>query len=108
MENTSSIPRISQQLVRLRGRLSFTQKDLANRSGVSLQTIRKIEQGKSLSIATATLDDLACALHVETQAFFVKFSPEEFEAFSTVAMLVTNSDLHTALAKILSFEKVVE
>ncbi len=58
----TSIHSIGDQLGRLRSQRGLTQELLAERSGVSVDVIRKLEQGARTTARIKTLVDLASAL----------------------------------------------
>jgi transcriptional regulator with XRE-family HTH domain len=61
-ETTSTI---GDRIARLRARHRLTQEQLADRARVSVDTIRKLEQGQRQTARLATLNALARALDVE-------------------------------------------
>lgn len=63
-------PTIGEHLARIRRQSTLTQEQLAERAGVSVETIRKLEQGERQGARTATLNKLARALGVPTSALF--------------------------------------
>lgn len=63
-------PTIGEHLAQIRRRSTLTQEQLAERAGVSVETIRKLEQGERQGARTATLNKLARALGVSTSALF--------------------------------------
>lgn len=63
-------PTIGEYLAQIRRRSTLTQEQLAERAGVSVETIRKLEQGERQGARTATLNKLARALGVPTSALF--------------------------------------
>lgn len=74
---------IGDNLARIRMRRGLTQEQLAERSGVSVATIRKLERNDRTSARVATLRQLAVALRVNTSDLFgitaSKSSSAEFE-----------------------------
>ena len=56
---------IAQKIVRLRKRKKITQKQLAARSGVSLGSLKRFEQGGEISLQSLT--KIAIALDVENE-----------------------------------------
>ncbi|MFE4665654.1 helix-turn-helix domain-containing protein [Streptomyces sp. NPDC056716] len=71
---------IGDRIGRLRARRKLTQEQLAERSGVSVDTVRKLEQNRRLTARLSTLNRLARALDVETSALVGQ--PTTFEANS--------------------------
>lgn len=63
-------PTIGDNLARIRRRREQTQENLAERSGVSVETIRKLEQNERTSARISTLNRLARALGVPTSQLF--------------------------------------
>ncbi|MER7168580.1 helix-turn-helix transcriptional regulator [Micromonospora sp. NPDC000207] len=63
-------PTIGEQLARIRRQSSLTQEQLAERSGVSVEVIQKLEQGRRKGARIPTLNRLARALEVPTSALF--------------------------------------
>lgn len=55
----------------IRERKKITQEELAERSGISRQTISGIESGKITSVTTSTLESIAKALSVSVVVFFL-------------------------------------
>src|SRR5262245_39266515 len=68
---------IGERLKVARNYAGFTQEDLAERAGVSVDTIRKLEQGQRHSARVSTVNDLAGALGIETMALLVGVADEE-------------------------------
>ena len=64
----SDQPTIGDHLGRIRRQSTLTQEQLAERAGVSVETIRKLEQNERTSARMSTLGKLARALHVPTTA----------------------------------------
>ncbi|WFE44263.1 helix-turn-helix transcriptional regulator [Verrucosispora sp. WMMD1129] len=62
------MPTIGEHLARIRRQSTLTQEQLAERAGVSVETIRKLESGARASARMATLHALARALDVSTTA----------------------------------------
>lgn len=73
------LERLAKRLKDYRIRKSFTQKDLAEKSGVSLASIQKIEQGKSVSfnLLLAVLRSLRLLNNLEALVPDVSISPIE-------------------------------
>jgi transcriptional regulator with XRE-family HTH domain len=69
---------IGDRIGRLRTRRELTQEQLAERAGVSVDTVRKLEQNRRLTARLSTLNQLARALDVETSALIGQ--PTTFEA----------------------------
>lgn len=61
-------PTIGDRLARIRHQSTLTQEQLAERAGVSVETIRKLEQNSRTSTSLPTLHALARALNVHTTA----------------------------------------
>ncbi|MEU5945160.1 helix-turn-helix transcriptional regulator [Micromonospora sp. NPDC047465] len=61
-------PTIGEHLARIRRQSTLTQEQLAERAGVSVETVRKLEQGERQSARMSTLHKLARALGVPTTA----------------------------------------
>ena len=68
-------PALGDNLARIRVSKGLTQEDLEERSGVSVSTIRKLEQSDRKSARVSTLRKLAQALNVRTSDLFQP-SPE--------------------------------
>ncbi|MEV4116355.1 helix-turn-helix transcriptional regulator [Nonomuraea sp. NPDC049695] len=68
-------PALGENLARIRVSKGLTQEELEERSGVSVSTIRKLEQGDRSSARVSTLRKLAEALDVRTSDLF-RPSPE--------------------------------
>jgi putative transcriptional regulator len=70
---------LAKRLKAFRIRKQFTQKELAEKSGVSLATIQKIEQGKSVSLhlLLSVLRSLKLLANLETLVPDVSISPIE-------------------------------
>jgi transcriptional regulator with XRE-family HTH domain len=66
----TATPTIGDNLARIRRRRQLTQEELAEASAVSVETIRKLEQGDRTTARIKTLNDLARALGVRTQTLF--------------------------------------
>lgn len=69
---------IGDRIGRLRERRGLTQEQLAERAGLCVDTVRKLEQGRRLTARLATLNRLAHALDVETSLLVGR--PATFEA----------------------------
>lgn len=69
---------IGDRVARLRARRDLTQESLAEVAGVSVDTVRKLEQGQRLTARLSTLNKLARALDVETSVLLGQ--PTTFEA----------------------------
>ncbi len=54
----------------IREAAKISQDELAERSGVSRQTISAIETGRATSVTTGTLEAIAKALNVSVSVFF--------------------------------------
>ncbi|QOC92439.1 helix-turn-helix domain-containing protein [Micromonospora craniellae] len=63
-----SSPTVGERLARIRRESTLTQEQLAERSGVSIEVIRKLEQGSRGTARLETLHALARALRVPTSA----------------------------------------
>ncbi|MDG4792432.1 helix-turn-helix transcriptional regulator [Micromonospora sp. WMMD1082] len=61
-------PTIGEHLARIRRQSTLTQEQLAERAGVSVETVRKLERGERASARMTTLHALARALDVPTTA----------------------------------------
>ncbi|GHE39070.1 helix-turn-helix domain-containing protein [Streptomyces capitiformicae] len=68
---------IGDRIGRLRTRRELTQEQLAERAGVSVDTVRKLEQNRRLTARLSTLNQLARALDVETSALIGQFTTFE-------------------------------
>ncbi|MBF6522771.1 helix-turn-helix domain-containing protein [Nocardia farcinica] len=68
---------LGDRLRNIRKRRGLTQIELADRSGVSVATIRAVEQGAQERVRTETARRLAVALRVETSALIVTPDAEE-------------------------------
>jgi transcriptional regulator with XRE-family HTH domain len=66
---------IGERLARLRRRRGLTQEELAERAAVSVELVRKLEQGRRRSVRLGTLHGLARALDVQTAVLFDAPSP---------------------------------
>ncbi len=66
---------IGERVATLRRRRGLTQEELAERAGVSVELVRKLEQGRRRSVRLGTLHCLAHALDVQTAALFDAPSP---------------------------------
>src|SRR5262245_18591799 len=64
------MPTIGETIGALRRRRKLTQEELAEASGVSVETIRKLEQNDRVTARIATLNKLARALRVPTSVLF--------------------------------------
>ncbi|NLU66703.1 helix-turn-helix transcriptional regulator [Streptomyces sp. HNM0574] len=69
---------IGDRIGRLRERRGLTQEQLAERAGLCVDTVRKLEQGRRLTARLATLNRFAHALDVETSLLIGQ--PATFEA----------------------------
>jgi transcriptional regulator with XRE-family HTH domain len=67
---TSPDGTIGDRLAEIRRRRSLTQEQLAEAAGVSVETIRKLEQNERTAARVATLNKLARALDVRTSSLF--------------------------------------
>ena len=68
-------PPIGRNLARLRTQADLTQEQLAERSGVSVDLIRRLEQGSRASARLDSLYRLACALDVPLSELLVTLPP---------------------------------
>jgi len=66
----SEVSRLGEKIRALREKKKMSQEELAEKSGISRQTISSIESGKSLSVTTSTLEAIAKALGVSAGIFF--------------------------------------
>jgi transcriptional regulator with XRE-family HTH domain len=66
---------LGERVARLRRRRGLTQEELAERAEVSVELVRKLEQGRRRSVRLGTLHSLARALDVQTAALFDAPSP---------------------------------
>lgn len=66
---------LGERVALLRRRRGLTQEDLAERAGVSVELVRKLEQGRRRSVRLGTLHGLARALDVQTAVLFDAPSP---------------------------------
>lgn len=66
---------LGDRVARLRRRRGLTQEELAERAGVSVELVRKLEQGRRRSVRLGTLQGLARALDVQTAVLFDAPSP---------------------------------
>ena len=62
---------MGEKIKAIRERKKITQEELAERSGISRQTISGIESGKISSVTTGTLESIAKALSVSVVVFFL-------------------------------------
>lgn len=62
---------MGEKIKAIRERKKITQEELAERSGISRQTISGIESGKITSVTTSTLESIAKALSVSVVVFFL-------------------------------------
>lgn len=83
------------RLARLRIRRSLTQERLAERAGVSVDVIRKLEQGRRRTARLATINSLARAL--DTEPSYLVGQPSTFE----------NSDPHAELPSVLALRRAI-
>ncbi|MFJ5674440.1 helix-turn-helix domain-containing protein [Streptomyces sp. NPDC093097] len=77
MELFHEEPGIGDRIARLRARRRLTQEGLAERAGLSVDIVRKLEQGVRRTARLSTLNSLAAALDVEPSALVGK--PTTFE-----------------------------
>ncbi|MEW1660861.1 helix-turn-helix transcriptional regulator [Streptomyces sp. NPDC093707] len=77
MELFHEEPGIGDRIARLRARRGLTQEGLAERAGLSVDIVRKLEQGVRRTARLSTLNSLAAALDVEPSALVGK--PTTFE-----------------------------
>ncbi|MFK0292964.1 helix-turn-helix domain-containing protein [Streptomyces sp. NPDC090442] len=77
MELFHEEPGIGDRIARLRARRRLTQEGLAERAGLSVDVVRKLEQGARRTARLSTLNSLARALDVEPSALVGK--PTTFE-----------------------------
>ncbi|WP_031525722.1 helix-turn-helix domain-containing protein [Streptomyces sp. NRRL F-5123] len=82
---------IGDRVVELRLRRNFTQEELAHEAGVSVDVVRKLEQGRRTSARLTTINALARAL--DTEPSFLVGQPSTFEASRH-----TESELPSVLA----------
>ncbi|MEU2366430.1 helix-turn-helix transcriptional regulator [Streptomyces noursei] len=80
MELFHEEPDIGERIARLRARRRLTQEGLAERAGLSVDIVRKLEQGVRRTARLSTLNALAAALDVETSTLVGK--PATFEVRS--------------------------
>ncbi|MFI2300198.1 helix-turn-helix domain-containing protein [Actinacidiphila glaucinigra] len=73
-------PDIGARIKEVRKRRGFTQRELAEASGVSLSLIRKLEQGEKTDTRMETARRLAVALHVPTTALLVHHGEDAADA----------------------------
>ncbi len=66
----SEVSRLGEKIRALREKKKMSQEELAEKSGISRQTISGIESGKALSVTTSTLEAIAKALGVSVKIFF--------------------------------------
>jgi transcriptional regulator with XRE-family HTH domain len=66
---------LGERVARLRRRRGLTQEELAERAGVSVELVRKLEQGRRRSVRLGTVQNLARALDVQTAVLFDAPSP---------------------------------
>ncbi len=67
-------PTIGQRIIQLRG-TTMTQSTLAAAAGVSVDLVRKLEQGRRHTVSIASLHRLACALDVDAGELLSKTTP---------------------------------
>lgn len=60
------------KLLSLRDERGLTQAELSRRSGKSIQTISRIENGHATNVDTETIEKLAQALEVHPSVFLMK------------------------------------
>ncbi|SNT59761.1 helix-turn-helix domain-containing protein [Actinacidiphila glaucinigra] len=75
-----SHPDIGARIKEVRKRRGFTQRELAEASGVSLSLVRKLEQGEKTDTRMETARRLAVALHVPTTALLVQDGEDAADA----------------------------
>ena len=68
----ASEPTLGERIAELRGRTGMTQTGLASRAGVSVDVIRKLEQGQRHTVSISNLHKLAHALDVDAGALLSK------------------------------------
>jgi transcriptional regulator with XRE-family HTH domain len=68
---------LGERVARLRRRRGLTQEELAERAGVSVELVRKLEQGRRRSVLLGTVQCLASALDVQTAVLFDAPSPTD-------------------------------
>lgn len=68
---------LGERVARLRRRRGLTQEELAERAGVSVELVRKLEQGRRRSVRLGTVQRLARALDVQTAVLFDAPSPTD-------------------------------
>ncbi|TDB83645.1 XRE family transcriptional regulator [Actinomadura sp. KC216] len=73
----ATAPNLGERLQSVRKRRGFTQRTLADASGVSLSLIRKLEQGERDDTRLETLRKLARALEVSTSDLIVRPEPDD-------------------------------
>ena len=68
---------LGERVAQLRRRRGLTQEELAERAGVSVELVRKLEQGRRRSVRLGTVQCLARALDVQTAVLFDAPSPTD-------------------------------
>lgn len=99
---------LGDRIARLRLRRGFTQEALAEAAGVSVDTVRKLEQGQRLTARLSTLNRLARALDVETSRLLGQ--PTTFETTDergTLPSLLALRRAVTPVADLLADEAAV-
>jgi transcriptional regulator with XRE-family HTH domain len=86
---------IGERLARLRRRHGLSQEKLAERSGISVDVIRKLEQGRRRSALMATLTALARALDVEVSVLLGQ--PSAVHDDDSTGLVLTIRDALTSL-----------
>ncbi|MBB5935849.1 helix-turn-helix domain-containing protein [Streptomyces zagrosensis] len=86
------------RLARLRLRRSLTQEQLAERAGISVDVIRKLEQGRRRSARLSTINALARAL--DTEPSYLVGQPSTFESHDSSADLPSVLALRQAVSPV--------
>jgi transcriptional regulator with XRE-family HTH domain len=68
---------LGERVARLRRRRGMTQEELAERAGVSVELVRKLEQGRRRSVRLGNVQSLARALDVQAAVLFDTPSPTD-------------------------------
>lgn len=68
---------LGERVARLRRRRGMTQEELAERAGVSVELVRKLEQGRRRSVRLGSVQSLARALDVQAAVLFDTPSPTD-------------------------------